>query len=84
MVPGEKMTNKETLQAIMRTLGASVNSGLNATFTPDDCRALLELIANMTRRSSRRGPLNSIFDTVNETVSEYLNELINDLRKGKL
>jgi hypothetical protein len=78
---GEMMTNRDTLKAIMRTLAASVNSGLNASLTPADCKALLLYIASTKPKGNGWG---AVFDIVQRFAGDYLEEVADQFRKGKL
>lgn len=68
----ETKTDRDRLHAIMRLLAGSVNTGLYATLSPDDCRYLLLILS---RDVVRRG---GAFDATMRKLSTKLSELAQD------
>ena len=84
--------DRKRMQAIFETLKTSIQSDLNASLTPDDCRELLRMFAMVNMRnqiqSSRptevrvvRGqtPVEKIVDGVAELAHGVIEDLAGDL-----
>jgi hypothetical protein len=64
--------------AILRTLANSVNSGLNATLTPKDCRFLLEFIIPRLKNKTQY-----LIDKATINLTNLAEELIDELTGKK-
>lgn len=73
---------RQKLLAINKTLCASVESGLNASLTPDDCRELLRIFTFLNSRpppNPKNAPLNRIVEGVTELAKGVLDDLVDDI-----
>lgn len=67
------------LKAICHTLAASVQSGLNATLTPEDCRELLHQVMIATRAiqavpKPQKRPLDRFVDGVADIAAGFVED----------
>lgn len=67
------------LKAICQTLAASVQSGLNATLTPEDCRELLHAVmigtrAIQTAPKPQKRPLDRFVDGVADIAAGFVED----------
>jgi hypothetical protein len=67
------------LKAICQTLAASVQSGLNATLTPEDCRELLKAVMAATRAMQtapkpQKRPLDRFVDGVADIAAGFVED----------
>lgn len=74
---------EDALLAIMRTLAASVKSGLNASLTPHDCRILLAVMMQRYGKQKKGSVASKIINAFGSILEDSLDDIINDFRKGK-
>lgn len=74
--------NRKTIQAIIRTLSASVESGLNASLTPGDCREILKLIYQAARQNPRGDQTSFVFEKMKGVVRDFAEGVLDDLLDG--
>lgn len=68
------------MKAICNTLAASIQSGLNATLTPEDCRELLHAVMMSTRSlqapsKPQKRPLDRIVEGVADIAAGFVDDL---------
>lgn len=83
---------KEKMAAIFETLRSSIESGLNASLTPDDCRALLRMFAMIRMQAtiqstpapaaSPRGqtPVEKIVSGVADLAHKVIEDIAGDIK----
>ena len=82
---------KETMAAIFETLRSSIESGLNASLTPDDCRALLRMFAMMNMRATiqttpapqfvrGKTPVEKIVEGVSDLAHQVIEDIAGDIK----
>lgn len=70
--------HRNELQAILETLQASVNTGLNATLSPKDCRLLLAFLRSPR---SKGGTVDRILQKMTDTLTEVAEQALEDLKR---
>jgi len=72
------------LRTIMRLLATSVNTGLNASLTPSDCRYLLMLISKevLGQPGTTEDHVNRMIDTLTDLAHNAIIAIGNEIRKG--
>lgn len=84
---------KEKMAAIFETLRSSIESGLNASLTPDDCRALLRMFAMMNMRATiqttpapgpqfvrGKTPVEKIVEGVSDLAHKVIEDIAGDIK----
>lgn len=76
--------------AVFETLKTSIDSGLNASLTPEDCQILVETLKYYIRSSalSRRPPrrkttVSDILDPLDDIISRIEHSIFSDLFRRK-
>ena len=66
-------------KAIYKTLLVSLKTGLNASLTPEDSRALLKMLNPNTKKQRKENPLDRIAFQLCNALSNSLENLADDL-----
>jgi hypothetical protein len=69
--------HRNELKAILETLYASVNTGLNATLTPRDCQLLLSFF----RLPRPCGTVDRLLNLMTDNLTEIARQALEDLKR---
>jgi hypothetical protein len=77
------MTARE-IKAIFQTLHASAQKGLNASLTPDECKALLIMFRQLqTNQKTRRPTVNRLIDSLAESMADAISSFVEPKAKRR-
>ena len=77
--------DRTQLRKIMRLLATSVNTGLNASLTPSDCRFLLMLISKevLGQPGTTEEHVSRLIDHFTDLAHNTILAISDEIRKGK-